>query len=402
MRIYAFVGHYPAPYKPYYDTQFADFLRAGHELRIMAAPALDDTINEKVVRNRLAERTSYYPESGRQVSARTLGRLMAKPLPAVRYMRTATTSGPRRAAVELLSMAGLPNGAPDAAIVHELAVGLRFYRLGSWFHGVPVGLYYHGGEVASVQPHEPEFVAHVFGHFDVVFTNTEFSRQHAIDRGCPPEKVEVLPVGFDLNDYRPPANRVYRRDGILQLLSAGRMSEEKGFDYALEAVRLVIESGRRNIRYSLTGEGYVRESLERYVRRHGLEDHVRFVGRLTTEQVITAMGNADALVLSSVTVGNWTENQACAVQEAMLMKALVVTTRTGGVPESIPPSMKRFTAGERNAAELARAIMEVYDLTNGELANLGNSGRQFVEQHYDIRQLNRAMLAKLTGRAVES
>jgi glycosyltransferase involved in cell wall biosynthesis len=107
------------------------------------------------------------------------------------------------------------------------------------------------------------------------------------------------------------------------------------------------------------------------------------------------MGNTDALVLSSVTVGNWTENQACAVQEAMLMKALVITTQTGGVPESIPPAMNRFSSPERDAAGLARAIMDVYDLTDEQLAALGREGRDFVASGYDIRDLNGALLSRL-------
>jgi glycosyltransferase involved in cell wall biosynthesis len=205
----------------------------------------------------------------------------------------------------------------------------------------------------------------------------------------------VLPVGFDFADYQPAASRSYRPGGRLELLSAGRMSEEKGFLYSLDALRRVIETGRRDIRYSFTGEGYVRSQLEAYVDEHALHEHVRFLGRLTTAQVIAAMGEADALVLPSVTVGNWTENQACAVQEAMLMKALVITAQTGGVPESIPAVFKRFSAPERNAADLAQAITSVYDLTPAQLTELGHEGRKFVETGYDIEQLNRTMLTAL-------
>jgi len=392
-RLLVCVGHYPSPYKPYYDTQFAEFLRAGYDVDIAAAPALDSTVNEKVIVNGLLPRTHYYPIDGTSAGLPAMAQAAARPVASTRFLTRVNSASMRGAAVDLFRMHSLPRRKPDAILVHELGVGLRFKWLRDWYRDVPVAMYYHGGEVASVEPHVEELVKRAFESFDVVFTNTEFSRQHAIGRGCPADRIEILPVGFDLADYTPATPRVYRPGGVLRLLSAGRMSEEKGFNYALEALRLLVESGRRNVRYSFTADGYVRPQLEAYVKQHGLEPYVQFLGTLTTAEVVAAMGNADALVLSSVTVGNWAENQACAVQEALLMKSVVVSTETGGVPESVAPVMKRFAVPERDAGALSRALMDVYDLNAQELAALGEQGRQFVVDRYDIRKLNNRMMA---------
>src|SRR5690606_17896531 len=48
LRIYVFVESYPNPYKPYYDHQFADLLRKGHDLTIFAAGAESGVLNPKV------------------------------------------------------------------------------------------------------------------------------------------------------------------------------------------------------------------------------------------------------------------------------------------------------------------------------------------------------------------
>lgn len=394
-RLLACVGHYPSPYKPYYDTQFAEFLRAGYELQIVAAPALDRTVNEKVLAAGLLERMHYYPIDGRSGGARSAAKVIANPIESARFLGRVRSPSIRRAALDLFRLHSLPRFEPDAILVHELGVALRFPWLRAWFRDKPVALYYHGGEVASIDPHEDSLVRDAFRSFDVVFTNTEFSRQHAIGRGCPADRTRILPVGFNLDDYVPPSPRRYRPDGVLRLLSAGRMSEEKGFDYALEALRLLVASGRTNVLYSFTADGYVRPKLEEFVKQHDLAPYVRFLGTLTTAEVTAAMAASDALVLSSVTVGNWAENQACAVQEAMLMKSVVVTTRTGGVPESIAPDMARFSVPERDAPALARALMAVYDLAEPELASLGERGRAYVKERYDIRKLNEQMMAVL-------
>jgi glycosyltransferase involved in cell wall biosynthesis len=270
--------------------------------------------------------------------------------------------------------------------------------------GVPVALYYHGGEVPLVRRMEDDVAARAFAMADVVFTNTEFSLAHAVERGCPPERAAILPVGFPLEDYLVPPGREYRPDGILRLVSAGRMSEEKGIIYALEALKLVIGRGERRIVYSLTGEGYLRPKLEAYVRENGLTPHVRFLGVLSTAGVLEAMAGADALLLPSIQVGNWVENQACAVQEAMLMGALVITSRTGGVPESIPPQMRRFVVPPGDSAALADAILRLAAMPVAELRSEAAACRRFVVERYDVARLDDELLettlqARRGGRA---
>jgi colanic acid/amylovoran biosynthesis glycosyltransferase len=267
------------------------------------------------------------------------------------------------------------------------------------FLGSPVAMYYHGGEVPTSNGLGQPDVASAFQAVDIVFTNTDFSRRHAIERGCPSQKVTVLPVGFDLTDFTPPTDRSYKRGGILRLLSAGRMSEEKGAIFALQALKQIVHDGIRDIHYSLTGEGYLRTSLEAYVRAEGLEPYVSFLGALTTDGVIRAMGDSDALVLPSIQVGNWVENQACAVQEAMLMKAVVIASRTGGVPESIPDEMQPYVAQPGDPESLARAILSLHALPVSEFERLGNAGRAFVMERYDIRQLNDELITRTLAAA---
>ena len=67
MRIFAFVRRYPIPYKPYYDAQFADLVRRGHDLTIFAGGSIDDVLNEKVLRHGLADRTRHFPMTLRDV-----------------------------------------------------------------------------------------------------------------------------------------------------------------------------------------------------------------------------------------------------------------------------------------------------------------------------------------------
>jgi glycosyltransferase involved in cell wall biosynthesis len=396
MRIFFFARRYPVPYKPYYDAQFADLVARGHDITIFAGGTHDRVLNEKVNRHRLLERTSYFPPTARGIPGRLpaiLKGLIKEPGRLLADAKAAAAQGSGFASLtQAVRMFSVRRAPPDICFIHGLGTATMMPWLRSVYENVPIALYYHGGEVPTSNEFDGAKPRVAFEMCDVVFTNTEFSRAHAIERGCPPEKVMIVPVGFDLADYTPPADRQYRSDGTLRLLSAGRMSEEKGFIFALQAIKQLVKQGIRDVHYSLTGEGYLRPTLEAYVRTERLEPYVTFLGTLTTEGVIRAMSSADVLVLPSIQVGNWVENQACAVQEAMLMKALVVTSRTGGVPESIPQEMRPYVVSPGDSAELARALAAVHRLSVDELARLGEQCRRFVVEHYDVRRLNDRML----------
>jgi colanic acid/amylovoran biosynthesis glycosyltransferase len=393
MRIFFFARRYPVPYKPYYDTQFADFVRRGHDVRIFAGGTHDEVLNEKVTRYGLPARTTYFPVTLRDLAGhapRAFSSMLRAPAASLRTANAVYSRGltPKRGVMDAARALTLPRDKPDLCFIHGLGTAVMFPWLSDVVGDVPIAMYYHGGEVPASNAMEEQAAQRAFDAVDVVFTNTEFSRQHAVERGCPAAKVEILPVGFDLEDFQPASPRTYRPGGILRLMSAGRMSEEKGFIFALQAIKNLVDSGIRDVRYSLTGEGYLRASLEAYVRENHLEPYVHFLGTLSTNGVIEAMRTSDALLLPSIQVGNWVENQACAVQEAMLLQTLVVTSRTGGVPESIPQLMRPFSAEPGSVAELTEAIRRVHALPVEQLVRLGQACRRFVTDNYDASKLN--------------
>ena len=119
-----------------------------------------------------------------------------------------------------------------------------------------------------------------------------------------------------------------------------------------------------------------------------------FVGRLSTEKVWEENLNTDVLVLPSIPHGNWEETQACVLQESMLARAVIVSSRMGGVQESIAPEMQRFSFDAGNSEQMASALAGLSRLTAEELAGLGERGRRFVERNYDIAALNRLLLER--------
>jgi colanic acid/amylovoran biosynthesis glycosyltransferase len=402
MRIYAFTQYYPSTFKPYFDTQFAQLVRDGHELTVFAHGRQGREVNEPVARFGLDALTRRYPTTLRTAPAflpHAAGRTLRDPASVLRCVRA---SDPAKRVKErlmtTLRMLSLPAERPDLCLVHDLTTAVLFTWLRSRYPGVPVAMYYHGGENALSRGLRDADVLRAFAGVDVVFTNTEFSRDHAIARGCPADKVHIVPVGFCLDDYPAAPVRSYRPGGVLRLLSASRLSDEKGHRFALEALAGLVAAGVTDFRYTIVGGGYLREPLERFAAENGLAPYVEFAGVVTTAVLLDHIARADVVLLPSIELGTWVENQACIVQEAMLMKALVVATTAGGVPESTAPELRPFLVPPEDPAAIARAVLAVRALRDDEMRSLGTAGRAFAEERYDIRRLNAALLERALAR----
>jgi colanic acid/amylovoran biosynthesis glycosyltransferase len=378
VRIYVFTEHFPNTYKPYFDTQFADFIDQGHQVSVFAFGKFDASSNARTARYRLRERTRYVPFTLRslpRMAPRALVAAMTRPRrPAAAWMHGRPA---RRNLLDAARAAMLPSKEPDLCLIHNLVAAQYFGFLGRIYPSARVALYFHGGEVPRGGVIGEQETRRAFERVDRVLTNTAYARDLAIARGCPAAKISICPVGFCLADYVPPAPKRYRKDGILRLLSVGRVSEEKGLQHAVEAVGLLARRRTAALRYRIIGRGTYFDQLKGAIASARLDAHVELCGELPNHAVLDEYRAADALLLPSVPAARWEENQACVAQEAMLMKLPVLSTRTGGVQESIATELRPLAVAPADSVALADRIEMLLDADEAWLATLGEAARVF-------------------------
>jgi glycosyltransferase involved in cell wall biosynthesis len=395
MLIYIFAEHYPTPYKPYFDTQFAYLIRQGHTVKIFAFGKYTGTLNKEVRHYELDSKTSYLP-----TTLKTLPRFVLHLVrnffrhPATSIKQSLITFDKSLALKQNLMLVSrmllLPSEQPALCLVHNLGTAANFSFLSVLYPNARVVMYFHGGEI----PRTPRVSndKEIFKKMNLVFTNTEFSRKQAIKRGCDEKKIRISPVGFYIPDYPGDGLKEYRMGGMLRLISVGRLGEEKGIIYALEAIRSLLNRGISQIEYRIIGHGYLSEELMEFTRKNGISNHVVFAGEKTKDEVTAELKAADVLILPSLVTDTWAETQACVVQEAMLMRSLVVTTKTGGVQESIPIEMHRFSVQYANSKDLANKILDIFYLTDTEMCNISEAGRKYVIDKYNIELVTNKLL----------
>ncbi|MEJ5330451.1 MAG: glycosyltransferase [Desulfobaccales bacterium] len=195
--------------------------------------------------------------------------------------------------------------------------------------------------------------------------------------GVPPEKLHLLPNGVDLKALDIPVSREEARarlkvDGFV-VGAVGRLEEEKGHAYLLEALHLLSEE-LPEATLLLAGEGRRGEALRRQAADLGLGAQVRFLGwRRDVPLILKAL---DLYVQPSL----W-EGLSLALLQAMAAGLPVVATQVGGFEQVITSGVNGVLVPPRDSAALAGAIRELYHDPATRI-RLGEAARRTARENY--------------------
>lgn len=139
-------------------------------------------------------------------------------------------------------------------------------------------------------------------------------------------------------------------NGPIRLLSTGRLHWKKGIEFALLAVRQLVDTGHQ-VRYEILGAGNDEEMLRFTVRDLGLDTVVSFLGRQSSSQVREALELADIYLLPSLS-----EGISNAALEAMAMELPIVATTAGGMSEVIVDGDNGMLVAPRDPRAMADRI----------------------------------------------
>src|SRR5215212_5010482 len=218
--------------------------------------------------------------------------------------------------------------------------------------------------------------ARVAQRLDAVTTVSENSRRDiATHMGLPAEDVEVIPVGIDPDEFRPPPDGQARdADSILAVTSADVAL--KGLVHLLEALAKL--RTERPVRLTVVGTARPGGPAEAALDRLGLRDAVRFTGPVPEAELVGLMQRASVLAIPSLY-----EGFSLPAIEAMACATPLVTTDAGALPEVVGSKAGlRVKAGD--VGELTAALQLVLDSPS--LAEqLGRAGRRRVLASYTWR-----------------
>jgi colanic acid/amylovoran biosynthesis glycosyltransferase len=240
------------------------------------------------------------------------------------------------------------------------------------------------GSQINVAPHDPsrkeiiEELAVTFEKAAAVHCVSEAIKIEALQYGLDPAKAWVIRPAVDPGFFCPPAPPKIE-DSTFRIVSVGSLNGRKGYEYALLAVRLLLDRGVL-AELHIIGDGPERERLLYTIDDLELHGQVHLHGRLSPAEVRSRLQQADAFLLPSLS-----EGISNAVLEAMACGLPVVTTDCGGMREAVTDGVEGLVVPVRAPEAMAAALTRLASDRN--LARrMGEAARKRILSEFTLKQ----------------
>jgi glycosyltransferase involved in cell wall biosynthesis/predicted metal-dependent phosphoesterase TrpH len=186
-----------------------------------------------------------------------------------------------------------------------------------------------------------------YGHCDAVLSPSAASDGRLRELGIPPERISRWDRGVDVSRFDPAKREAGRLPGELNVLYAGRLTQEKGVELLAESF-LAARSRDERLHLVLAGGGPEEQSL-----RERLGEHATFLGWLEGEELARAYASADIFLFASRT-----DTFGQVILEAQASGLPVVAVAEGG-PISLVTDGETGLLRAASADALADALLEL-------------------------------------------
>jgi glycosyltransferase involved in cell wall biosynthesis len=228
------------------------------------------------------------------------------------------------------------------------------------------------------------------GVLDRTLVSSQHLKRWMVERGGDAERIEVIYTNIDAERWKPrPESRERLRKAlgfdmdVPVVLFSGRLCDQKK---PLVFARVLGRLAVRGVPFGavVAGDGELRQALERFLREHALEDRVRLLGAVPTDQMPALVSTCDVFFLPS----RW-EGIALSIYEAMALGRVVVGADVGGQQELLTPEcgfLLPLAEGDAEVAAYTDVLARV--LCDAPLrARMGKAARERIEQSFPLSDM---------------
>ena len=181
--------------------------------------------------------------------------------------------------------------------------------------------------------------------YDQIVSDSKWLADELMEYPGISSRIRFVPNGANLADFNP-CERRHRQNGNVRLLSVGRLVENKGHRYVIEALSR-LKDEYPGVRLDILGKGPLKGPLIKLASELAVADRVKFLAPISHQQMPALLNEYDFFVLPSI----W-EGLPVSLIETMATKVPIVSTDIPAVT-AIVDSNSATLASKEDAADLA-------------------------------------------------
>jgi glycosyltransferase involved in cell wall biosynthesis len=217
---------------------------------------------------------------------------------------------------------------------------------------------------------------------NIVLPVSNYTREKLITHGVNPQKTVTIHNSIDLEIFDE-ASKNAKTDIISnnnknpKVVYVANLVPMKGHEYYLMTAAKVLKKCKAN--FYVVGDGPRKGYLKKLAYKLGIQDDVRFTGRVHWPQIYYVLSNIVDICVSA----SLSENFPFYLLECMAAKKPIVATNVGGVPEMIVDGINGYLVPPKDPVSMANLILRLINDPN-KAREMGIKGRQIVEDKFNI------------------
>jgi len=196
----------------------------------------------------------------------------------------------------------------------------------------------------------------------------------------PRNEILVTPFGINSNKFKAKPEIKETKSNKVVIGTVKKLRKRYGVDYLIKAFAQLEKTDQYdNLELMIVGGGPKKEELIKLSKELNIQKKVKFVGRVSPEEVPDYLNKFDVYCALSI---NDSESFGVAIIEASAVELPVVVTNVGGLPEVVKNNKTGFIVPPKNHKAAFRAIKKLVD--NKDLRiKMGREGRKYAEDKYE-------------------
>lgn len=183
---------------------------------------------------------------------------------------------------------------------------------------------------------------------------------------------------------------------VFTVMFAGNIGKAQGVDVIVGAAEILREHS--DIHFVVLGDGSSRPEMLQAATARGLPN-LHLPGRFPVETMPAFMQSASALLVTLTDQPIFTVTVPNKVQAYMAAGRPIIACLNGEGARIVTEAEAGVAVPAENAAALAKAILQLYELPEGEREKLGSNGRRYYQEHFNHDVLVDQLIVHLTRAA---